>query len=262
MEDAFDDQYITCRKQMEAAMPKALELEKKNNEMLKKVWEKAEGELSFNTSDFPKGFNMFHAIALRVYTMGNITISGKHNSVYSDLNQQLRTAGKSRGDYMKKFHYKALHYYITRALQLLSTGCARTIVYRGCKIPTAYKVKSQLRFGQFASSSSIKKEAAKFGKKPFFEISTCYGVNISRVSKFPYEAEVLIPGQEMFQVKKRRTGFSLESTGQLCSYFNCAYFRDKPKELVCRSIKNEAGAKEEEDRATPTQEEERLSDGR
>ncbi|XP_072254685.1 ecto-ADP-ribosyltransferase 5-like [Pyxicephalus adspersus] len=220
--NAFDDQYIGCEKEMETEMARELEKELQNNQF-KESWKKANDEWKLKKSAFPS-LNDNYGTAVVLYTME------KPHYIYKQLNGNISIAGKSWKDYMNNFHFKAFHFYLTRALQVMRTGCTKSQVYRGIdlKTQTPVKVKSPMRFGQFASSSEIKSEAEKFGKDPFFNIITCYGVNIAGLSFFPNEREVLIPIGEKFKMKKKDGSiYDLESTGQLCSYFNCAYLKSK-----------------------------------
>ncbi|XP_040195229.1 ecto-ADP-ribosyltransferase 5-like [Rana temporaria] len=229
MPDTFDDQYIGCAESMELEMPKILEEELKYNEFAvmwknaKEIWKKKRSVL-LNQYDDKYG------IAVVLYTMS------KPYPINKQLNGNVSIAGKSRDFYMKNFHFKALHFYLTRALQVLRTGCAgETQVYRGTKIG-AVDVAKKMRFDRFASSSKNMTIAERFGKNPFFNISTCYGVDIEDLSVFK-QKEILIPIGETFNLANQiNATYELESTGKLCSYFNCAYLggekRDSP---VCNA---------------------------
>lgn len=204
-------------------------------ETAQKAWEKKRPRLTL-----PPGFRSQHGIAIMVYT--NLS-----NTLYRELNQAVRTGGVSRESYMKDFPFKALHFYLTRALQLLrgGGGCSREpgqVVFRGVGtisfVPKS--VGDSIRLGQFTSSSLDETVARGFGSATFFSLRTCFGAPIQALSVFPEQREVLIPPQEVFVV----TGFSkdgdnslvtLSSSDQMCSHFNCAYLGEK-KRKSCESV--------------------------
>ncbi|XP_077307298.1 ecto-ADP-ribosyltransferase 5-like isoform X1 [Lithobates pipiens] len=227
MPNTFDDQYIGCEDAMERKVPQILEEELKYNQF-GEMWEKASRAWTRKSLSLPSNFDDKYGIAVVLYTMEN------PYPIYSQLNRNVSIMGKSRDLYMKNFHFKALHFYLTRALQVLRTGCAKkSRVYRGTEIGDV-DVAKEMRSGQFTSSSLMIKTAERFGKTPFFNISTCYGVHIANLSDFK-EQEYLIPVAETFnRVKQIGTNYVLESTGKLCSYFNCAYLGgEKRSRPVC-----------------------------
>lgn len=217
--NAFDDQYESCVEDMEKKAPQLLQEDFNMNEELKLEWEKAEikwKEIK-NCMSYPAGFHDFHGTALVAYT-GNI-----HRS----LNEATREFKINPGN----FHYKAFHYYLTRAVQLLNDqGCS--LVYRGTKVMFEYTGKGSVRFGQFSSSSLTKRVALSSNffsnHGTLFIIRTCLGVNIKEFSSFPREEEVLIPGYEVFhkvktQSVERYIQISLDSPKRKKSNFNCFY---------------------------------------
>lgn len=233
--DTFDDAYVGCSELMEEKAAPLLEEEMARHPQLReswgtaqKAWERRRPGLSL-----PPGFQAQHGIAIMVYTNSS-------NTLYRELNQAVRTLGDSQESYMTRFPFKALHFYLTRGLQLLqsSGGCSRgpgEMVFRGVStLRFAPKVLGDsVRFGQFASSSKDEAVARQFGTATFFSLRTCFGAPIEALSVFPDEREVLILPHEVFFV----TNFSqhgaqnlvtLSSGNQLCSYFNCAYLGGKP----------------------------------
>ncbi|KAM4045569.1 ecto-ADP-ribosyltransferase 5-like [Anomaloglossus baeobatrachus] len=212
--DAFDDQYISCEDKMESEMPKILEEERKYKEF-DLMWREATKNWSRGKWNLPSSFKDEYGVAVVLYTME------EPYPIYKQLNGNISIAGSSRNYYMQHFHFKALHFYLTRALQLMSGGCAKRLtVFRGST--ESYTVAPELRFGQFTSSSLDKDSAANYGTKSFFTISTCFGVDIADLSDFE-EKVILIPGAEKFSNIKIGNSYTLESSGELCSYFNCAY---------------------------------------
>ncbi|XP_021074261.1 T-cell ecto-ADP-ribosyltransferase 2 [Mus pahari] len=217
--NAFDDQYEGCVEDMEKRAPQLLQEDFNMNEELKLEWEKAETrwEEIKNSTSYPEGFHDFHGTAFLAYT-GNLAI---------DFNRAAREFKKNPGN----FHYKAFHYYLTRALQLLSDqGCH--LVYRGSKTKFRYSGTGSVRFGQFSSSSLTKRVALSpdffSNHGTLFIIRTCLGVNIKEFSSFPREEEVLIPGYEVYHkvTTQNDKGFNevfLDSPERKKSNFNCFY---------------------------------------
>ncbi|XP_073473807.1 ecto-ADP-ribosyltransferase 5-like [Aquarana catesbeiana] len=232
MPNTFDDQYIGCEDEMERKVSEILEEELIYNQQFAEMWKTASKsweEKKKNVS-LPSKFDDNYGIAVVLYTMDN------PYPIYSQLNFNVSSKGESRDSYMQYFNFKALHFYLTRALQVLRTGCAKkTWVYRGTRIG-AVVVAKEMRFGRFTSSSINRTTAEEFGVNPFFNISTCYGVDIADLSDFE-EQEYLIPVAETFNmINQIGTKYVLESTGKLCSYFNCAYLGgEKRSSPVCTS---------------------------
>ncbi|KAG8431444.1 hypothetical protein GDO86_018710 [Hymenochirus boettgeri] len=222
----FDDQYHGCENKMEKIITDGLlDKELEINFDFKSAWEEATSIWKNYTKanvqlTLPNGFKDKYGIAIVAYT----------GSIYSEFNEAARAVGTSRSNYMNNFHFKSFHYYLTMALRKLTMGCTNRKVYRGVKkvhfMPP--KEGNELRFGQFTSTSSNKKEALAFGTDSFFEINACYGVPIAKFSQYPKQEEVLVLGNEVFVVKNFdqliQNRFLLDSTQQTCSFFNCAYF--------------------------------------
>ncbi|XP_021067570.1 ecto-ADP-ribosyltransferase 5 isoform X2 [Mus pahari] len=228
--DTFDDAYVGCSEEMEEKAGLLLKEEMARHALLRESWEAAQEAWAHRRHrlTLPPGFKAQHGVAIMVYTNSS-------NTLYWELNQAVRTGGGSRELYMRHFPFKALHFYLTRALQLLRGpgGCSREagkVVFRG--VGSLHfepkRLGDSVRLGQFASSSVDERVARRFGNATFFNLRTCFGAPIQALSVFPEEREVLIPPHEVFLV----TGFSqdgaqsivtLWSYNQTCSHFNCAY---------------------------------------
>ncbi|XP_031240252.1 T-cell ecto-ADP-ribosyltransferase 2-like [Mastomys coucha] len=217
--NAFDDQYEGCVKEMEEKAPGFLEEDFSKNEELKLEWEKAEKRWKEikNSTSYPEGFHDFHGTAFLAYT-GNLAVH---------FNRAVREFKKNPGN----FHYKAFHYYLTRALQVLNNQDCHS-VYRGSKTKFHYPGMGSVRFGQFSSSSLTKSVALSpeffSDHGTLFIIRTCLGVNIKEFSSFPREEEVLIPGYEVYhkvrtQSEKGYNQIFLDSPQRKKSNFNCFY---------------------------------------
>ncbi|KAM4796237.1 uncharacterized protein WCC33_001383 [Rhinophrynus dorsalis] len=225
-ENSLDDQYIGCISEMEAALPELLKKERKEDPELNITWESASKAWAVKKSSFrslPKGFQDEHGIAI-------VTYSNMTSIVYKRLNRGIREYGLPPDN----FKYHSLHFYLTRALTLLRRGCDGNPIftYRGASkigFEPPSGSEQNIRFSQFASSSTDIKEAEQFGNATFFRIVTCFGVDIQKFSYFPSQKEVLIPVDEVFRVSsyvEEGNTFILESTSQRCSFYNCAFLGD------------------------------------
>ncbi|KAM5183016.1 ecto-ADP-ribosyltransferase 5 isoform 1-T1 [Callospermophilus lateralis] len=228
--DTFDDAYVGCLEEMEEKAALLLKEEMVHHTLLRESWEAAQKAWEHRRQGLtlPLGFKAQHGIAIMVYTNSS-------NTLYWELNQAVRMGGVSREYYMRHFPFKALHFYLTRALQLLRShgGCSRgsgEVVFRGVSSLRfePKRLGDSVRLGQFASSSLDEAVAHRFGNATFFSLRTCFGARIQALSVFPEEREVLIPPHEVFLV----TGFSqdgpwnlvtLWSYNRTCSHFNCAF---------------------------------------
>ncbi|XP_063289144.1 ecto-ADP-ribosyltransferase 5-like [Pelobates fuscus] len=232
--NAFDDQYRGCTKLLEEdVMPKILTLEKAINLEFGLSWNRAEVRWEQIKTQFrlPPGFKDEFGTAVIVYT----TDWPKENPIYKVFNENVSTAGKSRTHYIQNFHFKSLHFYLTRALQTLKkTSKRRHQTFRGTD--ESYEVsESVLRFGRFTSSSLNIEVAKEYYSGLLFEIVTCFGVDIHKLSSFPEEKEVLIPVAEKFIYRGKKGNMHvIDSTCELCSYFNCALFGEEKLDVpVC-----------------------------
>ncbi|XP_076415665.1 T-cell ecto-ADP-ribosyltransferase 2-like [Peromyscus maniculatus bairdii] len=221
--NAFDDQYEGCVEDMERKAPQLLQEDFNMNEELKREWKKAEKQWKEKkkTMKYPKGFHDFHGTAVVTYT----------GHALNNFHTAVREFKKNPGN----FHYKAFHYYLTRALQLLRNQNRRCYkVYRGNKNKFRYSGNGFLRFGHFGSSSFNKTVALNsFGGATgtLFTIKTCLGVNISGFSYKPEQKEVLIPVYEVYQSvtinarRKENEEIVLLYPKRGKSNFNCFYSR-------------------------------------
>uniref|UniRef100_A0A8C8S9L6 NAD(P)(+)--arginine ADP-ribosyltransferase n=1 Tax=Pelusios castaneus TaxID=367368 RepID=A0A8C8S9L6_9SAUR len=226
----FDDQYKGCTKDMENIIRSVLlEEEMSKNAKFRLVWGKAKEQWNAKKENLtlPQGFKNENGIALMAYIYG-----GKER-LYREFNEAVRHAGQSRAYYLNRFPFKAFHFYLTRALQLLRGDCAKTYkteVYRGVKSKFSAKKGDKIRFGTFTSSSLDRDVARRFGTDTFFTIRTCFGVPIANFSFNPREEEVLIPENEKFKVSQftregNRNEITLHSTKTTFSRYNCAYIK-------------------------------------
>ncbi|XP_036602514.1 ecto-ADP-ribosyltransferase 5-like [Trichosurus vulpecula] len=220
--NAFDDQYMGCEETMEIRAKDLLARERAMNSHFDKVWRNAEIKWK-NMPTTKKRMKRLFEVAVIAYTM-------ERNKIYPIFNQAVRNCCRSREAYMNYFHFKALHFYLTRAVQILRRSCKK--VYRGISVAQHPDGTGEMRFGQFASTSLKQDKARKFtnGSGTFYKVYTCEGAPIEYLSAFADEKEVLIPPYEVFSV----SGFSdsgglkcvkLRSKKRTFSKFNCAYLQ-------------------------------------
>ncbi|KAF1493515.1 Erythroblast NAD(P)(+)--arginine ADP-ribosyltransferase, partial [Megadyptes antipodes antipodes] len=198
---SFDDQYRGCSRMMEEELEELNRTEFANS-IYAEAWTHAATEWRNRQGRVPqlRVLRPEQEVALLAYTMsGSLS-----DPLYKKFNKAVREAGCSRREYLDTFHFKALHFLLTKALHALQDAQPRRCyrVYRGIRDIrfTAWPGQS-IRFGQFASSSFVKEKAQQsFGQDTFFSVETCYGVPIRDFSFFPNEEEVLIPPFEIFEV--------------------------------------------------------------
>ncbi|XP_066444611.1 GPI-linked NAD(P)(+)--arginine ADP-ribosyltransferase 1 isoform X2 [Eleutherodactylus coqui] len=226
---SFDDQYNGCSDAMEEEIPQLFQLEYSTNKEFADAWDTATFKWQQDMKKslrLPKGFKDEYAIALLAYT-----INGPLHKVF---NEAVRETGQSKEYYLRNFRFKVLHYYLTKALQVLdgveTPACHE--VFRGIRgIKFKSESRKPVRFGQFTSSSKNDQNALQFGEDTFFSIRTCYGVNIKNFSFFPGEEEVLIPPFEKFKVTnftrgRERNIIALQSM-EKSSVYNCELVKNR-----------------------------------
>ncbi|XP_003767038.2 ecto-ADP-ribosyltransferase 5-like [Sarcophilus harrisii] len=227
--NSFDDQYMGCEETMNIKAIELLNEERAKNPEFDKVWEKAEN-LWKNMSPDKKRMDKMFEIAVIAYTLEDY-------KMYQTFNQAVRGCCESLESYVKNFHFKAFHFYLTRAIQTLKGTCRN--VYRGVNVKMYPDGTGKMRFGQFSSASLEQNEVKIFSGSSgtIYHVYTCKGASIAHLSKFPYEKEVLIPPYEVFEVSR----FSEDSNGittvnltheRTFSKYNCALVGSGNKETI------------------------------
>ncbi|XP_024265768.2 GPI-linked NAD(P)(+)--arginine ADP-ribosyltransferase 1-like [Oncorhynchus tshawytscha] len=187
---SIDDQYVGCRANISIQVnTDYLPREKKTSTNFNNAWNKAEAEAKPSLH----GLQKEHSKAIYVYT-------DEDCEIYPDFNREVRDG---RSNYGTTFQYHSLHFYLTEAIQILKqsqTTCMTT--YRRTNVYFDQDVVNKdIRFGTFTSSTLNKKIGRdSFGETSCFEITTCFGADISHYSVFTGEREVLIPPYEVFTV--------------------------------------------------------------
>ncbi|XP_060794871.1 ecto-ADP-ribosyltransferase 5-like [Neoarius graeffei] len=204
-QNSVDDKFIGCENETyNLITAEILPQELNSNEQFKKAWEKY------------ADINNYFTRIIKVYT-------DAPNKLYSVLNDAVRLG---RNTYKSNFHYKAFHFLLTRAIQMRK-GNKCTDVFRRTSVHFEKKVLGrEMRFGRFASTS-LREDLYEFGKTSCFKMNTCFGADISNISVFPHEKEVLVPPYEKFKITNIAENqmncnvlYTLESTGE-CSNMNC-----------------------------------------
>uniref|UniRef100_A0A8C5M917 NAD(P)(+)--arginine ADP-ribosyltransferase n=1 Tax=Leptobrachium leishanense TaxID=445787 RepID=A0A8C5M917_9ANUR len=225
---SYDDQYKDCSDLMESEIPLLFQKEHSTNKEFAEAWDEATKQWNERKRHIsvPKGFKDEYAIALFAYTI--------NGPLHRSFNGAVREAGQSRQYYLRNFNFKVLHFYLTKALQVLDAvetpACHK--VFRGIKgVRFKSDPRKPVRFGQFTSSSVNDQSAQMFGEDTFFNIETCYGVRIKNFSFFPGEEEVLIPPFEKFKVtqftkENEKTIINLQSLDK-SSVYNCELMKEK-----------------------------------
>ncbi|XP_026550084.1 erythroblast NAD(P)(+)--arginine ADP-ribosyltransferase-like, partial [Notechis scutatus] len=220
--DSLDDPYNGCvtSRELKLQKPGYVPLPKK----YLKTWQTAISHVAKLGNHALGHFNRMYATALMAYTIGD--------HFYADFNAAVRQAGRSKYAYVH-FPFKDYFLLLNRALQAKKTGPACYEVFRGIhgiRFTFSGKV---VRFGQFASSSLIKKVSEGFGEDTFFSIRTCHGVPISPFSLRPYQLEVLIPPYETFTVvahQKTPKGVYIRLVSRgVYNRFNCESLKGKKR---------------------------------
>ncbi|NWR39341.1 NARE ribosyltransferase, partial [Tachuris rubrigastra] len=222
--NAFDDQYQDCSNEIVEELLALNSSEFAPNSNYSKAWDDATIKWHRHPSLGSLRWKE-EAIALLAYTL--------ETDLYKEFNRAVPVAGRSRQEYLDKFHFKVVHFLLTEALDDLrdaQTHPRCLHVYRGVQgIRFTAKPGDTVCFGQFASASLSRKEAKRFGTDTFFELYTCHGAAIQNFSFMSWEEEVLIPPFETFNVTSvtrqgAKTHIQLHSHG-VHSNYNCAWIR-------------------------------------
>ncbi|XP_058688337.1 erythroblast NAD(P)(+)--arginine ADP-ribosyltransferase-like [Poecile atricapillus] len=224
--NSFDDRYLRCHFKMLRALPALNRTEFVPYGDYAEAWARAMATWASRAhTESPLQLEL--AIALLAYTM--------EEGLYLEFNRAVRTAGRSRREYLDTFPFKVLHYLLTEALSELrgAQSHPRCLhVYRGVDgIRFTAGLGRIVRFGQFASTSLLQNVSESYGITTTFEVDTCHGADIRDFSNYPEEQEVLIPPFETFKVTNiTHQGddiyIQLRSHG-VHSKYNCALFQGR-----------------------------------
>nr|XP_048281716.1 ecto-ADP-ribosyltransferase 3 isoform X4 [Myodes glareolus] len=224
-ENSFDDEYLKCSTRMEIKyVPLLLTEERANHALLETVWGNAETLWKSRKSQIslPTNFKDPHGIALTAF----VTEAQAQTPFYHRFNSAVTLSGESRRHYIYDFPFKAFHFYLVRALQMLRRPCEdsyKEVVYLTRPDISILEEQTQARLGNFTLAYSVKPPTT--GNEPLLTIYTCFGVDVGRFFEKERVGVVLIPLSEVFQVSWEGTNNNLllQSMNKTCSYYECAF---------------------------------------
>ncbi|XP_043829468.1 ecto-ADP-ribosyltransferase 3 isoform X2 [Dromiciops gliroides] len=223
--DTFDDQYLKCAGRMETKfVPRLLIEERNNHKLFHSVWTEAASQWDLKKARLllPPDFQDNHGIALVAFT----SQAQGQTPFYQEFSSAVERAGKSRDDYIYSFQFKALHFYLTRALQLLNRGCSESyrhpVYTKSLFTSSGPHGHDEIRFAHF-TAFSVKPEPIS-GSETLFTVYTCFGISTEMVSD-SINRSILIPLNEVFKLTQEGSpsNFVLRSMNKTCSHFDCAY---------------------------------------
>ncbi|KAM4595269.1 erythroblast NAD(P)(+)--arginine ADP-ribosyltransferase-like [Fundulus diaphanus] len=202
-ENSVDDMYSTCAAKMEAMVKDTYFKEEIKNNPFKNVWKNAEKCANKKLKERQTGDEALtkdHMQAICVYT------DGGRADFYKIFNEAVRI---KRKEYGSSFPFHSLHFWLTRAIQILNkNNCTTT--FRRTKSKFTGKVNQEIRFGTFTSTSNLS-DLENFGHTTCFKVRTCHAAYLKNYPKLgDKEQEVLIPPYEKFQIiSKSKSGKQL-----------------------------------------------------
>lgn len=228
-ENSFDDEYLKCSTRMEIKyVPLLLTEERASHALLETVWGNAETLWKSRKSQIslPTNFKDPHGIALTAF----VTEAQAQTPFYHRFNSAVTLSGESRRHYIYDFPFKAFHFYLVRALQMLRRPCEdsyKEVVYLTRPDISILEEQTQARLGNFTLAYSVKPPTT--GNEPLLTIYTCFGVDVGRFFEKERVGVVLIPLSEVFQVSWEGTNNNLllQSMNKTCSYYECAFLGGK-----------------------------------
>ncbi|XP_024000256.2 erythroblast NAD(P)(+)--arginine ADP-ribosyltransferase-like [Salvelinus sp. IW2-2015] len=187
--DSVDDSYKGCEEKMfRKVHDYYLPTERLNNKDFNQAWTDAEASYKPKPN---RALSKTYFLAIKVYVT-------EYPKIYKSFNEATRTQKKS---YSTTFKYHSLHFLLTNALRILNKKNKRFQTFRGTNVSFHGVRNTEMRFGQFTSSSLDKKIAGKhFGTRSCFEIITYFGAPLVGYSQMAHEKEVLIPPYEVFNI--------------------------------------------------------------
>uniref|UniRef100_A0A8D0BBR7 NAD(P)(+)--arginine ADP-ribosyltransferase n=1 Tax=Salvator merianae TaxID=96440 RepID=A0A8D0BBR7_SALMN len=216
---SLDDKYKGCLWAMQSNLTSLIRSELNASDLYNEAWNRA--LLIWQSNQFwlyPRNMKELASVAVYAYTLG-------YPPLYIKFNAATRIAGKSLEEY-KAYPFKSLHFLLTWATLTFRPRDLKCVkVYRGTSVE--FTVNDLFRFGQFTSTSESLAVAKRFEAVTLFKLFTCKGIEISDMSNYEEEEEVLVPPYEIFKitsVKNTSVGkiVQAKSVGT-CSYHNCAF---------------------------------------
>ncbi|XP_061447743.1 erythroblast NAD(P)(+)--arginine ADP-ribosyltransferase-like [Rhineura floridana] len=216
---SLDDKYEGCLASMRSHLKSLIQRELNTSEIYSEAWETALFNWQANQSWlYPRNMEELSEVAIWAYTL-------EHPPLYREFSAATHTAGKGPKEY-EDYPFKSLHFLLTHAtMSFRPTDLKCVEVYRGVSVE--FSVNGLFRFGQFTSTSENLAQDEKFEMVTFFKLFTCKGIEISEMSLYQEEEEVLVPPYEMFKVtlaEDTSNGKTVQAKSVgTCSYHNCAF---------------------------------------
>ncbi|KAF4795563.1 erythroblast NAD(P)(+)--arginine ADP-ribosyltransferase-like protein [Turdus rufiventris] len=218
--NSFDDQYQGCGPAMEEALPALNRSEMQKNPVFAEVWPRAVDRWQKVGSPVSPLSSSDQAIAVMAYPA-----PGLHDY----FNGNVSVVGRSPQEYRDNFHFKTLHFLLTKAMATLRAAQGQKC--QGVIYPANYTFYANpgdiVRFGQFALS--VRYIDVSGSEPTVFKVRTCHGADTSTVTGLPGNVIVLIPPYEKFNVTKvikdgEKVEIHLDSIGTYSKY-NCEWLR-------------------------------------
>ncbi|XP_032921452.1 NAD(P)(+)--arginine ADP-ribosyltransferase 1-like [Catharus ustulatus] len=188
---SFDDRRLECNLRPTKVTSQPRSIEFLQNVEFAQLWSEARAAWQARGSPMAP-LSQEEAIALMMYTSGD---------VHRSLNATMHEVRSSRQQYRNNFHFKTLHFLLTRALQKLRDPNKCQDVFMGMRgLQFQVKPGARVRFGDFESASQSHEVSAQYGNDTMFYVHTCHGADIQKFSNNTNEMEVLIPPFEVFEV--------------------------------------------------------------
>ncbi|XP_032920481.1 erythroblast NAD(P)(+)--arginine ADP-ribosyltransferase-like [Catharus ustulatus] len=218
---SFDDQYQGCGPAMEEALPALHHSEFQNNSLFAKAWSAAVAEWQELGSPVSPLSSSDQAIAIQAYGVTDL---------YDYFDVYVRAMGHSPQEYRDNFHFKTLHFLLTRAVATLKAAQkgqkCQCVIHPELKYKFYATPGNIVRFGQFTLSwDSVDDRTSPH--PTVFKVQTCHGVEINAVIGKTNDKVVLIPPYEKFKVTKviekgDKVEIHLDSIGTYSKY-NCEW---------------------------------------
>ncbi|KAM4595271.1 erythroblast NAD(P)(+)--arginine ADP-ribosyltransferase-like isoform 1-T2 [Fundulus diaphanus] len=189
-ENSVDDRYSTCAARMEEKVKDTYFKKETKEGPFKKAWDKAKSCANKQKQPGDEDLTKDHIQAICVYTAGGPV------DLYKKFNEAVRTR---KNDYKSSFPFHSLHFWLTRAIQILNKNKCET-TFRRTKAKFTGKVNQEMRFGTFTSTSRLS-DKTQFGRTTCFKVETCHGAYLKNYPTLgDREQEVLIPPYEKFKI--------------------------------------------------------------
>ncbi|KAF4804100.1 erythroblast NAD(P)(+)--arginine ADP-ribosyltransferase-like protein [Turdus rufiventris] len=218
--NSFDDQYQGCGPDMEDALPALHRSEFQKNPLFAKAWSEAVAEWQKVESPVSPLSSSAQAITIKAYHAPDL---------YEYFNWNVSIFGRSPQEYWDKFHFKTLHFLLSKAVATLTATQKQKC--QGVIHLANYKFYASpgdiVRLGQFALSWGFIDDS--LSALTVFKVQTCHGADISTFAGAPDNVVVLIPPYEKFKVTNvnnnvGKVEIHLDSLGTYSKY-NCEWLK-------------------------------------